>query len=49
MDVAEPDYAETLKTACRYGITFYDAVYVQLAIDHSDVLVTEDNKLKKDS
>jgi len=47
MDVAEPDYAETLKTAYRYGITFYDAAYVQLAVDHSDVLVTEDNKLKK--
>jgi len=47
MDVTEPDYKETLETACRYGITFYDAVYVQLAVDHSDVLVTEDNKLKK--
>jgi len=47
MDVAEPDYEETLETACRYGITFYDAVYVQLAVDNSDVLVTEDNKLKK--
>ncbi len=47
VDISEPDYVETLKTACKYGITFYDAVYVQLAIDHSDVLVTEDKKLKR--
>ena len=47
MDVTEPDYAETLKTAFKYGITFYNAVYVQLAVENSDTLVTEDNKLKK--
>jgi len=47
MDLAEPDYVDTFKTACKYGITFYDAVYIQLAADQLDVLVTEDNKLKK--
>lgn len=47
LNLIEPDYAKTIKTACKYGITFYDAVYVQLALDHSDVLVTEDKKLKK--
>ena len=45
--LVEPDYVETHKTAYKYGITFYDAIYVQLAIDHSDTLVTEDKKLKK--
>ncbi len=46
IELAEPDYVETLKTANRYGITFYDAIYVQLAIEHSDKLVTEDKKLR---
>ena len=47
IEPVEPDYVETLKTAYKYGITFYDAIYVQLAIDHSDTLVTEDKKLRK--
>ena len=47
MNVAEPNYIETLKTAFKYGITFYDAVYVQLAVENSDILVTEDSKLRK--
>mgnify|MGYP000453938014 CR=1 FL=1 len=46
IEIAEPDYAETLKTACRYNLTFYDAVYVQLAMENSDVLITEDKKLR---
>ncbi len=47
IELVEPDYVDTLKTACKYGITFYDAIYVQIAIDHSDTLVTEDKKLRK--
>lgn len=47
MDLAEPNYTETLKTAFKYGITFYDAIYVQLAVENTDTLVTEDEKLKK--
>ncbi len=46
IELTEPDYVETLKTANRYGITFYDAIYVQLAMEHSDTLVTEDKKLR---
>ena len=47
MDLVEPDYAETFKTALKYGITFYDAIYVQLATENSDVLITEDERFKK--
>ena len=46
IELTEPDYVETLKTAHKYGITFYDAIYVQLAIENSDTLVTEDKKLR---
>jgi len=47
LEVKEPNPAKVLETACKYGITFYDASYVQLAIDTSDALVTEDDKLRK--
>jgi len=47
--LVKPDYMETLKTAYKYGITFYDAIYVQLAIDHSDTLVTEIKSLRRRS
>lgn len=36
---------ETLRLACNEGLTFYDAVYLQLAIKNKEALVTEDNKL----
>ena len=47
LEVKEPDPTKVLETACKYGITFYDASYVQLAIDSSNALVTEDDKLRK--
>ena len=45
LEVREPDIAGTLEIACKYGITFYDASYVQLAIDSSDVLVSDVSNL----
>jgi len=46
MDITSPEWKETLKIASELEITFYDASYVQLALDREDILITEDKKLK---
>jgi len=46
MDIRSPEWKETLKTASELEISFYDASYVQLALDREDILITEDRKLK---
>ena len=46
MDIRSPEWKETLKIASELEITFYDASYVQLALDIEDILITEDGKLK---
>ena len=47
MNVKNPNWSEVLKLAVKHDLTFYDASYVQLAIENSDVLVTEDKKLRE--
>lgn len=47
MNVKNPNWNEVLKLAVKHDLTFYDASYVQLAIENSDVLVTEDKKLRE--
>lgn len=38
---------ETLKTAHKFNLTFYDAAYLAEANENSEVLVTDDGKLAK--
>ncbi|RLI80257.1 toxin VapC [Archaeoglobales archaeon] len=47
MNVKNPNWNEVLKLAVKHDLTFYDASYVQLAVESSDVLVTEDKKLSE--
>lgn len=47
MRVEKPDYTEVIKLAYEYGVSFYDASYVQLAVQNNDILVTEDEKLRR--
>jgi len=47
MNVKNPNWNEVLKLAVKHDLTFYDASYVQLAIENSGVLVTEDKKLRE--
>ncbi len=47
MKVHEPKYEEVLEIATKFGITFYDACYVWLALKHNEILLTEDKKLKE--
>jgi predicted nucleic acid-binding protein len=39
--------AQILKLAEEQGLTFYDAVYLQMALELEEPLVTEDEKLKR--
>jgi predicted nucleic acid-binding protein len=41
----EPDYESTMVVSLKYGISFYDSVYVTLASDLKIPLVTGDNRL----
>lgn len=39
--------AQILKLAEEQGLTFYDAAYLQMALELEEPLVTEDEKLKR--
>ena len=43
--VCEPDPLKALEIAVREGLTYYDAAYIQAAVEKGMVLVTEDKKL----
>ena len=44
---AEPDLEETLRLAFEYRLTFYDSLYLELAIRHQLSLATLDGSLSR--
>ncbi len=47
MRIEEPSWTDAFRISADLNITFYDASYVQLAVANSDILVTEDKKLRR--
>ncbi len=48
MDIGSPDWNDALKISVELGITFYDGLYVQLALsgEASLLLRTENSEIK---
>ena len=49
VEINKPEIKDIHKNAKHFGITFYDAVYVTLALKEGCKLITADKKLKKKS
>jgi len=47
MNIRSPDWSDAFKLSLKLNITFYDASYLQLAINDGTSLVTEDEKLRE--
>lgn len=45
MEIVRPDPLKTLALAVKEGITYYDAAYLQVAIEKKQGLVTDDERL----
>ncbi len=47
ISIGSQDLVRTLELAENEGLTFYDASYLQAAVDRNLLLVTEDGKLRR--